>query len=310
MATFLHQLLIAFCMFLIAHPVAAINLSAEFTEFYDGAVVRSYNHSTYDLADHAANLDALGRGTLPNVPNGPVHNVRRLDGASGCGAEYELSTQDASSISSIYGSWVIPTLIQRSEGIPDNPPLNWQWIVEWVGIDNIGADGQPSQDCSLLEVGVFRQENTAFWAMLPQQQVPINMEIGNDDSVAVNITVVSEKKAVIAIDNLSTRYRIEGQLNIGPDEHQKWCGRNAAWIVEDTWAPAVNVQVPGPVPPFASWILFNLTDVHATTSSGKKIDLNGATLVSTKQSGPDGHDAVTLCTPVQMDSTTLEFYPY
>lgn len=155
MATFLHQLLIAFYMFLVVHPVAAINLSADFTEFYDGAVVRSYNHSAYDLAGHAANFNALGRGTLPNVPNGLVHNVRRLDGASGCGAEYELSTQDASSISSIYGSWVIPKLIQRSEGIPDNPPLNWQWIVEWVGIDNIGADGQPSQDCSLLKVGVL-----------------------------------------------------------------------------------------------------------------------------------------------------------
>ncbi|KAI7775202.1 hypothetical protein LA080_007153 [Diaporthe eres] len=287
MATFVHQLLIAFCMSLIVHPVAAINLSAEFTEFYDGAVVGSYNHSAYDLADHAANFDALGSGTLPNVPNGPVHNIRRLDGASGCGAEYDLSTQDASSISSIYGSWVIPKLIQRSEGIPDNPPLNWQWIVEWVGIDNIGADGQPSQDCSLLEVGVLslvygnhessRQESTAFWAMLPQQQVPINME------------------------KPSTTFQPDtGLKDSSPsvqDEHQKWCGWNAAWIVEDTWAPAVNVQFPGPVPHFASWILFNLTDVQATTSSGKKIDLNGATLVNTKQSDPDGYNALTLCTP-------------
>ncbi|KAG6362376.1 hypothetical protein INS49_010606 [Diaporthe citri] len=320
MAAFLHQLLMVCCMFLIVHPVVTINLSAEFTEFYEGAVLRSYNHYADDLADQVASFDGFGSMTPWSVLNGPTHKVKRLDSASRCGAEYDLSAQDGSSISSIYGSWVVPELIQRSDGIPDNPPLNWQWIVEWVGVDNIGADGQPSQDCSLLEVGVLsliygnhessRQKNTAFWAMFPQQQVPINMEIRNDDSVDVNVTVVSEKKAAIAIDNLSTRYRIEGELTIGPEERAKWCGRNAAWIVEDTWAPAVNVQVPGPVPPFASWILFNFTDVHATTSSGKKLDLNEATLLDTKQSDPDGHNMLTLCTPVQMDSTTLEFYPY
>lgn len=142
-------------MFLIVHPVVAIDLSVRFTEFYDGAVVRSYNHSTDSLAYHAANFDAFRSGTLSSVPDVPAHKVKRLDSGSRCGAEYDLSTQDGSSISSIYGSWVIPELIQRSEGIPDNPPLNWQWIVEWVGVDNIGADGQPSQDCSLLEVGVL-----------------------------------------------------------------------------------------------------------------------------------------------------------
>lgn len=64
-------------------------------------------------------------------------------------------TQDGSSISSIYGSWVVPELIQRSDGISENPPLNWQWILEWVGVDNTGGDGQPSDDYSLLEVGVL-----------------------------------------------------------------------------------------------------------------------------------------------------------
>lgn len=195
-------------MFLIVSPVAAIKLSAEFTEFYDGAVVRSYNHSADDLTNHTANFDDFERGTLSSVPNGPVHKVEHSDSVTRCGAEYDLATQDGSSISSIYGSWVVPELIQRSDGIPENPPLNWQWIVEWVGVDNIGDDGQPSHDCSLLQVGVLslvsrdatldrigpvssnnviisqiygnhessRQKNTAFWAMFPQQQVPINME--------------------------------------------------------------------------------------------------------------------------------------
>lgn len=113
-----------------------------------------------------------------------------------------------------------------------------------------------------------------------------------------------------AINNLSTRYRVEGKLSIDPDNQQKWCGRNAAWVVEDTWAPSINVHVPGPVPPFASWILFNFTDVHATMSTGAKIDLNEATLLDTKQWYPDADAPLTLCTPVQMESSTLEFYPY
>lgn len=211
MAAFLHQLLVACCLFLIVRLVVAISLSAEFTEFYDGAVIRSYNNSADDPADRVFNFDAFGSKTPRSNPNGAGHNAKRLDSASRCGAEYDLSTQDGSSIPSIYGSWVVPELIQRSEGIPDNPPLNLQWIVEWVGVDNVGADGKPSQDCSLLEVGVLslvstdvtmdwispiaailltnyaisqiygnyessRQKNTGFWAMSPQQQIPINME--------------------------------------------------------------------------------------------------------------------------------------
>lgn len=161
MTSFLHQIYIAFCVALAMQPVLAINISAEFTEFYDGVAVRSYTLSADDLTGQVAKFDAFGSGGRQNVPNGPSYNVKRSDSTSRCGAEYNLPATDGCSISSIYGSWVVPQLIQRSEGIPENPPLDWQWIVEWVGVDNVDADGQSSQDCSLLEVGVLSLVSTS-----------------------------------------------------------------------------------------------------------------------------------------------------
>ncbi|KAJ0104472.1 hypothetical protein J7T55_010938 [Diaporthe amygdali] len=314
MAPFLHRLLATLCILLFVLPALAVNASAEITEFHEGRVLTTYNLSADDLAERVVSFRLY-----PSLLGNSANKQTRIDSASRCGAEYDLPNQDKSTISSVYGSWIVPELIQRSEGVSDNPPLNWQWIVEWVGMDNVGTDGQSDHDCSLLEVGVLsliygnhensQQKNTPFWAMFPQQQVPLNMEIRNGDSVSVNATVMSEKTATISIENLSTRYLIEGKLTIGPDEKQKWCGRNAAWVVEGTWAP-VNVPAPGPFPPFASWILFNFTNVHAITSTGDQIGLSEATLFDTKQSDPDAHESLTFCRPVQMDSSTLEFYPY
>lgn len=145
MASFLHQIYFAFCIFLAIQPVLAINISAEFTQFYDGVAVRSYTLSADDLTGQVAKFDAFGSGGQQSVANGPASNVKRSDSTSRRGAEYNLPDTDRSSISSIYGSWVVPQLIQRSEGISENPPLDWKWIVEWVGVDNVGTDGQSSR---------------------------------------------------------------------------------------------------------------------------------------------------------------------
>lgn len=155
MAPFLHRLLATLCILLFVLPALAVNASADITEFHEGRVLTTYNLSADDLADRVVSFRLSRSRDYPSLLGNSANKQTRIDSASRCGAEYDLPNQDKSTISSVYGSWIVPELIQRSEGVPDNPPLNWQWIVEWVGMDNVGTDGQSDHDCSLLEVGVL-----------------------------------------------------------------------------------------------------------------------------------------------------------